>query len=87
MNSGSTSITARGVPFTTACMTVPEVCEHLSIGRTKFYEILAADGFDTLKIGKKRLVTVASVNRFVLQQVLAEKDRAGATFSYHDSRN
>jgi excisionase family DNA binding protein len=50
-------------------VTVDDACAALGIKRTKFYEILGQDQstLRTVKIGKRRLVTTASLREFVAQ--------------------
>lgn len=61
----------------TICLTVAEACEWLSIGKTTFYSLLNEGHFDTFKVRKRRLVTVASLHRFVSDKVRAETARRG----------
>lgn len=43
--------------------------QALSLGRTKLYELINDGSLDTLKVGRRTLVTVASMNRLVLAEV------------------
>lgn len=45
--------------------TVNEACASLSLGRSKFYELVKAGEIDTVKIGTRTLVKVASLLRIV----------------------
>jgi excisionase family DNA binding protein len=45
--------------------TVKEACAALSLGRSKFYELVGAGEIDTIKIGTRTLVKVASLLRVV----------------------
>lgn len=42
-----------------------ETCETLSIGTTKFHELVSAKKLDTFKIGRKTLVKVDSIHRLI----------------------
>ena len=44
---------------------VNEAAQAINTGRTKIYELIAAGELDLVKIGKKSLITVASVEAFV----------------------
>jgi excisionase family DNA binding protein len=45
--------------------TVKEACGALSLGRSKLYELIKAGEIDTVKIGTRTLVKVASLLRLV----------------------
>lgn len=45
--------------------TVNEACASLSLGRSKFYELVRDGQIDTIKIGTRTLVKVASLLRIV----------------------
>jgi excisionase family DNA binding protein len=46
-------------------LTINECCRMASIGRTKFYELVASGEIPVRKIGKKTLVAVADLERWV----------------------
>lgn len=53
-------------------VTVPDACAHLGIGRTLFYELVAAKELRTFKIGSRTLVPMNDLVAFVerkLQEV------------------
>lgn len=54
--SGARSVT----PLT---ISVNDALAMLGIGRTRFYELVAAGEIQTIKIGRRRLVQVASLQR------------------------
>lgn len=54
--SGARSIT----PFT---ISVKDALAMLGIGRTRFYELVAAGEIQTIKLGRRRLVQIASLQR------------------------
>ncbi|MHB9879921.1 helix-turn-helix domain-containing protein [Pacificimonas sp. ICDLI1SI03] len=43
---------------------IPEAAEALGIGRSKAYQLLEAGKLETITIGRRRLVRVASVKAF-----------------------
>ncbi len=46
-------------------ITVPEFCRRMSVGRTKAYQIFARDEVEVIKIGRRTLITVRSVEALV----------------------
>jgi len=46
-------------------LSVAEACRLLAIGRTRLYQTLNEGRLDSLLIGRKRLITAASVERLV----------------------
>ena len=46
-------------------LTVDETCKAIGIGRTKFYELVNAGKLKTVKIGKRRYVLLAELERFL----------------------
>lgn len=46
-------------------ISIDELCGVLSIGRTKIYELISAGNLDVLKIGRRTLVTLESVDRLI----------------------
>jgi excisionase family DNA binding protein len=49
---------------------VAEARVSLGIGNTKLYELINAGQLDTIRVGRRRLVTVASIERFVTTRIL-----------------
>ena len=47
---------------------VPDALHMLGIGRTKFYELLAAGEIEAIKIGKATLIVTESLHGFVERQ-------------------
>ena len=47
--------------------TVAEACDAVGLGKTKFYELMAAGAVETIAVGRRRLVRVASLLRFLDQ--------------------
>ena len=50
---------------------VAEACRALGIGNTKMYELINAGDLDTIRVGRRRLVTTASINRFIADRIAA----------------
>lgn len=48
-------------------ISVRQFCQTYSIGRTKAYELIAQNRIETVKLGRKRLITVSSANRLIEQ--------------------
>lgn len=48
---------------------VPEACERLGIGRTLFYELVAAKELRTFKVGTRTLVPVNDLVAFVDRKI------------------
>ena len=46
-------------------ITIAEFCRRMSIGRTKAYEIMSCREVEVLKIGRRTLITVRSVDALV----------------------
>lgn len=46
-------------------LSVAEACEHLRIGRTKFYELVKAGMIPVRKLGDRTIVRTADLDRFV----------------------
>jgi excisionase family DNA binding protein len=44
--------------------TIPQCCRLASIGRTKFYELVASGEIPIRKVGKKTLVAAADLKRW-----------------------
>jgi excisionase family DNA binding protein len=41
--------------------TIAEACDAIGLGRTKLYELIGGGEIDTITIGRRRLVRVASL--------------------------
>jgi excisionase family DNA binding protein len=57
---------------------IPETCGVLRLGRSKVYELLAEGELEVVHIGRRALVTAASVEAFVERLRVAGADHAGA---------
>lgn len=44
---------------------IPQACELIGISRSKFYELLNSEEIKSVKIGRRRLVRVADLNRWL----------------------
>ena len=49
-------------------VSISEAAKALSLGRTSVYELINAGELDTRKMGRRRLVTVASIKRLAEKQ-------------------
>lgn len=49
---------------------VAEARRALGIGHTKLYELINSRDLDTIRVGRRRLVTVASIERFVTKRIV-----------------
>ena len=45
--------------------TVAEACDAVGLGKTKFYELMGAGAVETVSVGRRRLVRVPSLLRFL----------------------
>ena len=48
--------------------TVAEACDAVGLGKTKFYELMGAGAVETISVGRRRLVRVPSLLRFLDQK-------------------
>lgn len=55
-------------PIQPLAVTPREVCRMLSIGMTRFYELLAAGEFDDFQVGRSRRITTASIHAYIERQ-------------------
>ena len=44
---------------------IPQACERIGISRSKFYELLNAKEIESVKVGRRRLVRVADLDRWL----------------------
>ena len=52
-------------------LSVPEAAAKLNIGRAFFYQMVARNEIATITLGRRRLVPVASLERFIEQRSAA----------------
>lgn len=57
-------------------ITIAAARDALGLGTTKLYELINEGTLETIKIGRRRLVKVASINRMVDQAGLEERHGA-----------
>ncbi|KMS57573.1 helix-turn-helix domain-containing protein [Sphingobium cupriresistens] len=50
------------------CVRVNEAARMIGVGRTKFYELIAAGEVETVKLGKATRITTASLHDLVRRQ-------------------
>jgi excisionase family DNA binding protein len=50
-----------------AMLTVAEACKHLRISKTKLYELIQTRKVVGVKIGKRRLITMRSIAKYIDQ--------------------
>lgn len=55
-------------------VTVAGARSALGLGTTKLYALIRDGDLDTIKIGRRRLITVASINRLVASAVEPRRD-------------
>ncbi|MXO66668.1 helix-turn-helix domain-containing protein [Altericroceibacterium endophyticum] len=46
---------------------VSEFCRLLGLGKTKTYELISEQRIDTIKVGRRTLITMESVEAFIAQ--------------------
>ncbi|HVB20664.1 MAG TPA: helix-turn-helix domain-containing protein [Ktedonobacteraceae bacterium] len=49
-------------------LTIPQVCQKLGVGRTKFYRLIEVYGLPTLKVGNARRIVPESLDRWIKEQ-------------------
>ena len=64
------------VPFEERSFTVTEACEILSISKTVFFELIAADEVETYKQGRSRRITGWAINLYRTQRKAATEKAA-----------
>lgn len=67
-------ITTLGGP---ALLRLPDACRFLSVGRSKFYQLVGNGDIEVVKVGTRTLVPMASLQKFVR----ALPSRSGGAFS------
>lgn len=55
---------------------VPQACARLGIGRTALYELLKSGAIRSFKVGARTLIPEAELQRFVADQMQAQKAAA-----------
>jgi excisionase family DNA binding protein len=46
-------------------LTIPEACAAVRVGRTKLYQLLNSGEIKAVKIGKKTLISMCELNKFI----------------------
>ena len=65
------------IPFSERpCCTIAEACEAVGIGRTKLHHELAAGHIASVKLGKRRLISVPSLLKLVTPKAASEASEA-----------
>ncbi|MEP0189657.1 MAG: helix-turn-helix domain-containing protein [Erythrobacter sp.] len=49
-------------------VSINEAAKALNLGRTSIYELISQEKLDTRKMGRRRLITVASIKRLAEEQ-------------------
>jgi excisionase family DNA binding protein len=55
---------------------IPDVAEALGIGRSKAWELIASGELSTVRIGRRRLVPIAALERYVTGLVEGNEQNA-----------
>jgi len=63
-------------PLPPAAMTVADTARHLSIGRTSAFALIRSGDLTSFRVGRKRLITTASIDAFVSKRCAAEHPAA-----------
>ncbi len=58
-------IDARYSPALSQALTVKKFCHEMSIGKTKFYDLVNSQAIKTIKIGRKTLVPATEIQRLI----------------------
>lgn len=59
------------VPPEPICVKIKEAARMIGVGRTKLYELIAAEELEVVKFGKSTCVTTASLRALVKRQCVA----------------
>lgn len=71
------------MPIEPKLISVEKACQMIGIGRTKLYQLLGTECLITVKIGRRRLITVASLDRFISNSAELNQGRsAGGSALY-----
>lgn len=62
------------IPDRAHLLTIDEACSALNIGRTKTYELVMSGRLESIKIGSRRLIAVASIARYIRDQLHVDAD-------------
>jgi len=57
-------------------VTVPDACKAIGVGRTVLYELIAKQKLDGIMIGRRRLITTASIRRLVDEAAHSQAEAA-----------
>ena len=57
-------------------VSVDEACRLTGVGRSKIYELIAEGTMPSLKIGRRRLVRLSAIRRFIARLERAGSDEA-----------
>lgn len=58
-----------------AALSVAEACKQIGIGKTTLYKLIRKKRIESMKVGKRRLISLKAVERFIEQH---EKEEAEA---------
>lgn len=48
-----------------AAIAVPKACERIGLSRSKFYELLNEQAIPSIKVGRRRLVRIEDLDRWL----------------------
>lgn len=61
----------------TAMLTVAETCAYLRISKWSVYQLIRKGQLPSVKIGRRRLIPMASIEKLVQQQLQTEAEGGG----------
>ena len=61
-------------------VTIAGTRQMLGLGNTKLYELINEGLLDTIKLGRRTLVTVSSIKQLVTKQLERQETKAGRCF-------
>ncbi|MBB4853373.1 excisionase family DNA binding protein [Mycobacteroides chelonae] len=67
-------VSAAAAP-SSALLTVTEACTYLRVSRWKVYELIRTNALPTVTIGRRRLIPVSAVHRYVTRQLTTNTSR------------
>jgi excisionase family DNA binding protein len=59
-------------------ITVAAARQALGIGTTKIYELIGSGKLETIKVGRRRLILMASIKRFTASATISQPTADGA---------
>ena len=65
---------SHSTPLDAVCVSVEEAAQRLGLGASFTWQLVSAGTLRSIKIGKRRLIPVAELDRFVAAQLAAQAE-------------